>query len=61
MPVGDANEDFVELLMHQVIDNFRNSMRYRDYTHPIRKDVKQKHFCTPLGAIPVWCLHSGPP
>jgi hypothetical protein len=28
--------------------------KYRDYTHPMREDVKKKHFSTPLREIPEW-------
>src|SRR5258708_36592899 len=30
------------------------------YTHPMREDVKQKHFCTALRETSIRCLHPGP-
>jgi hypothetical protein len=30
------------------------------YTHPMREDVKQKHFSTPLRETSILCLHPGP-
>jgi hypothetical protein len=31
-----------------------------DFTHPMREDVKQKHFSTPLRETSIRCLHPGP-
>jgi hypothetical protein len=30
------------------------AIKYRDFTHPMREDVKKKHFSTPLREIPEW-------
>ena len=34
--------------------------KYRHFTHPMREDVKRKHFCTALRETSNRCLHPGP-
>ena len=39
---------------------FNPAHKHPDSAHPMREDVKQKHFSTPLRETSIRCLHPGP-